>query len=145
MSRPGPSGDAGNGMGESLPSPKVVLYPPERLQLEWRRAVRIGAGLSNLGNTCFMNSALQCLTYTAPLMNYCLSDEHPSSCESRHQRFCCTCRCCTCRWLALHSMCFCIHVCVCLKVFSMYSICVKTICYNLMFYLLLNMDLLWNN
>uniref|UniRef100_A0A8C5VMW8 Ubiquitin carboxyl-terminal hydrolase n=1 Tax=Microcebus murinus TaxID=30608 RepID=A0A8C5VMW8_MICMU len=75
--------------GDGVPAPQKVLFPMERLCLRWERVFRVGAGLHNLGNTCFLNSTIQCLTYTPPLANYLLSREHASSC---HQgSFCMLC------------------------------------------------------
>ncbi|XP_072522744.1 ubiquitin carboxyl-terminal hydrolase 42 isoform X2 [Salminus brasiliensis] len=67
--------------GDGIALPQKVLFPAERLCLKWNQVHRIGAGLQNLGNTCFLNSALQCLSYTAPLANYMLSREHSKTCH----------------------------------------------------------------
>lgn len=67
--------------GDGITLPQKVLFPSERLSLKWNQVHRIGAGLQNLGNTCFLNSALQCLSYTAPLANYMLSREHSKTCH----------------------------------------------------------------
>ncbi|KAK1189957.1 UBP36 hydrolase, partial [Pygoscelis papua] len=75
------SGRALGGLGDGIPAPQKVLFPVERLSMKWERVYRIGAGLHNLGNTCFLNSVVQCLTYTPPLANYLLSKEHGRTCH----------------------------------------------------------------
>ncbi|KAJ2718716.1 hypothetical protein GGI07_005622 [Coemansia sp. Benny D115] len=57
------------------------LFPSERLAGGWRQVRPIGPGLNNLGNICFLNSVLQCLTYTPALAEYLLSREHSSGCR----------------------------------------------------------------
>ncbi|XP_041641839.1 ubiquitin carboxyl-terminal hydrolase 42-like [Cheilinus undulatus] len=66
---------------DGLDLPQMVLFPAEWLHLKWTQVHPIGAGLQNMGNTCFLNSALQCLTYTAPFANYLLTQEHSNTCH----------------------------------------------------------------
>ncbi|XP_069590339.1 ubiquitin carboxyl-terminal hydrolase 42 isoform X1 [Ranitomeya imitator] len=75
--------------GDGINPPQKILFPTEKLRLKWQRIQKVGAGLQNLGNTCFVNSVLQCLTYTAPLANYMLTREHSKTC--REQDFCMMC------------------------------------------------------
>jgi hypothetical protein len=72
--------------GAPLAAPQRVLCPPETVRplLQWRVARPVGPGLQNLGNTCFLNSVLQCLTYTPALHQYLLSHDHSRQCTRAH-------------------------------------------------------------
>eukprot|EP01080_Neovahlkampfia_damariscottae_P005047 gene5047-8643_t len=63
---------------EPFIEPMHQLYDREKLVklLNWKQVNRIGCGLNNLGNTCFLNSALQCLMYV-PLFNNYLQTRTP--------------------------------------------------------------------
>ncbi|KAI9592797.1 hypothetical protein BDF19DRAFT_387976, partial [Syncephalis fuscata] len=75
--------------GEALVLPKRGLFSEEKLQPTWRNIQPIGPGLLNLGNTCFLNSVLQCLTYTPSLAQYMLESGHSRTC--RIPGFCMLC------------------------------------------------------
>uniref|UniRef100_A0A8C2TNU9 USP domain-containing protein n=1 Tax=Coturnix japonica TaxID=93934 RepID=A0A8C2TNU9_COTJA len=76
-------------INDGIAPPQRILFPPEKICMDWQQTQTVGVGLFNLGNTCFINSALQCLTYTPPLANYMLSLEHTQSCNC--QGFCMMC------------------------------------------------------
>ncbi|KAL8175508.1 UNVERIFIED_CONTAM: Ubiquitin carboxyl-terminal hydrolase 42 [Gekko kuhli] len=84
-----PSTQKDQSLGDGIAPPQKILFPAEKVCLKWQKTHKVGAGLQNLGNTCFVNSALQCLTYTPPLANYMLSLEHSKNCNE--QGFCMMC------------------------------------------------------
>ncbi|NXE97529.1 UBP42 hydrolase, partial [Menura novaehollandiae] len=75
--------------GKGMTPPQRILFPPEKICMDWRQKRRPGAGLYNLGSTCYVNVVLQCLTYTPPLANYLLSRQHSRFCHQ--QGFCMMC------------------------------------------------------
>ncbi|CAH1414237.1 unnamed protein product [Lactuca virosa] len=59
-----------------------------QLQMTWQTSLLLKKrkndpplGFKNLGNTCYLNAVLQCLTYTPPLANFCLRIQHSENCK----------------------------------------------------------------
>lgn len=72
--------------------PKAVLARREEHYplLKWKKVTSVGCGLRNVGNTCFLNSSLQCMAYVPVLAQSCLARRHSSQCE--HRGFCMLCQ-----------------------------------------------------
>ncbi|XP_052861656.1 ubiquitin carboxyl-terminal hydrolase 36 [Anopheles cruzii] len=69
----------------TLPTPKRTLFPRENVQIGWKTTGRkwlVGAGMVNMGNTCYLNSTLQALFHVPAIANWLLSDvQHRERCD----------------------------------------------------------------
>ncbi|TVU09872.1 hypothetical protein EJB05_43369, partial [Eragrostis curvula] len=73
-------------------------YPPELTNFSYKHFVDLynfdkvelhPFGLHNLGNSCYANAVLQCLTFTRPLTAYLLEGHHSRNCSKKEWCFMC--------------------------------------------------------
>ncbi|XP_061258440.1 ubiquitin carboxyl-terminal hydrolase 17-like protein 6 [Bos javanicus] len=79
----GPSPALGRPQRGDLAPGSAGLTPGQKGALSWKGPWGVGAGLQNLGNTCYVNAALQCLSHTPPLASWMVSQQHATLCAAR--------------------------------------------------------------
>ena len=62
---------------DTVPLPKVTLYSREQVVLDYSGPCGKGAGMYNMGNTCYLNSTLQALFYIPAFRSYLRHGDHP--------------------------------------------------------------------
>ena len=60
------------GTREELPEAPTeqVMFMEDMTESELANVLQLPAGLSNLGNTCYMNAPIQCLSATVPFARF---------------------------------------------------------------------------
>uniref|UniRef100_A0A8P0TM75 USP domain-containing protein n=1 Tax=Canis lupus familiaris TaxID=9615 RepID=A0A8P0TM75_CANLF len=71
-------------------APASAGLPPTKMPLSWKSLSQVGAGPQNMGDTCYVNATLQCLTYTEPLASYMLSQKHRTTYRKQTSCMLCT-------------------------------------------------------
>jgi ubiquitin carboxyl-terminal hydrolase 36/42 len=69
-----------------LPKPKRELFDKSKIQIGWGSAGVLkwgaGSGFNNVGNTCYLNSALQAFLHVPAIAQWLISDkEHRDKCQ----------------------------------------------------------------
>lgn len=63
---------------------RTFSKPKNALSTEWLLPQQRPPGLTNFGNTCYMNSTLQALMHIPPLVTFCLNRKHEAMCMSSY-------------------------------------------------------------